>query len=112
MINVIARVVAREYWENVADNLSKAGWSLGRISAVDSRGRRSGLLTRMGAGKRYIVRADEKLTVFLEGESAIAKDQHSNRHRRALPTANRNLCFTHFGENEGMFSDFCSDFAV
>ena len=39
MINVIARVVAREYWENVADNLSKAGWSWGRVSAVDSKGR-------------------------------------------------------------------------
>jgi hypothetical protein len=39
MINVIARVVAREYWENVADNLSKAGWSYGYVSAVDSHGR-------------------------------------------------------------------------
>jgi hypothetical protein len=29
MINVIARVVAREHWEIIADKLSKAGWELG-----------------------------------------------------------------------------------
>ena len=39
MINVIARAVAREHWENVADNLKKAGWSWGCVSAIDSNGR-------------------------------------------------------------------------
>jgi hypothetical protein len=28
-----------KYWEIIADNLSKAGWSWGCVSAVDSRGR-------------------------------------------------------------------------
>jgi len=28
-----------KYWEIIADNLSKAGWSWGCLSAVDSRGR-------------------------------------------------------------------------
>jgi len=28
-----------KYWEIIADNLSKAGWSLGWVSAVDFRGR-------------------------------------------------------------------------
>jgi hypothetical protein len=28
-----------KYWELVADKLSKAGWSLGWVSAVDSEGR-------------------------------------------------------------------------
>jgi hypothetical protein len=28
-----------KYWEIIADNLSKAGWSLGWVSVVDSRGR-------------------------------------------------------------------------
>jgi len=28
-----------KYWEIIADNLSKAGWSLGYFSAVDSEGR-------------------------------------------------------------------------
>ena len=27
------------YWEIIADNLSKAGWSLGWVSAIDSEGR-------------------------------------------------------------------------
>jgi hypothetical protein len=28
-----------KYWEIIADNLSKAGWSWGCVSAVDARGR-------------------------------------------------------------------------
>jgi hypothetical protein len=35
-----------KYWEIIADNLSKAGWSWGCVSAIDSNGERSGLLTR------------------------------------------------------------------
>jgi hypothetical protein len=31
-------------WEIIADNLSKAGWSWGYVSAIDSNGERSGLL--------------------------------------------------------------------
>jgi hypothetical protein len=27
------------YWEIIADNLSKAGWSWGCVSAIDSNGR-------------------------------------------------------------------------
>jgi hypothetical protein len=33
-------------WEIVADRLSKTGWSLGWVSAVDCQGEQSGLLTR------------------------------------------------------------------
>jgi hypothetical protein len=29
----------KRYWEIIADNLSKAGWSWGCIAAIDSRGR-------------------------------------------------------------------------
>ena len=54
-----------KYWEIVADNLSKAGWSWGCVSAVDSRGRTIFVAYRSD-GKRYIVSADEKLTAFLE----------------------------------------------
>jgi hypothetical protein len=28
-----------KYWESIADNLSKAGWSWGCVSAIDSNGR-------------------------------------------------------------------------
>jgi hypothetical protein len=39
-----------KYWEIIADNLSKVGWSWGCVSAVDSRGAQSGLLTRIETG--------------------------------------------------------------
>jgi len=31
-----ARIQRVKYWEIIADNLSKAGWSWGCVSAVDS----------------------------------------------------------------------------
>jgi hypothetical protein len=55
-------------WEIIADNLSKAGWSLGCVSAVDSEGRTIWIVDAHRDGKRFIVRADEKLTAFLELE--------------------------------------------
>jgi hypothetical protein len=51
-----------KYWEIIADNLKKAGWSLGWVSAVDSEGRTIWIVDAHGYGKRFIVRADEKLT--------------------------------------------------
>jgi hypothetical protein len=33
-----------KYWEIIADNLSKAGWSLGCVSAVDSSGSGQGMI--------------------------------------------------------------------
>jgi hypothetical protein len=38
-----------KYWEIIAANLSKAGWSWGCVSAVDSRGERSSLCMRIAA---------------------------------------------------------------
>jgi hypothetical protein len=61
-----------KYWEIIADNLSKAGWSWGYVSAIDSKGRRIWIAdAHRDDGKRYVVRADEILTAFLELESAI-----------------------------------------
>ena len=61
-----------KYWEIIADNLSKAGWSLGYISAIDSNGRTIWIAdAHRDEGKRFVVRADEKLTAFVELESAI-----------------------------------------
>jgi len=34
--------IASKYWEIIADNLSKAGWSWGCVSALDSHGRQNG----------------------------------------------------------------------
>jgi hypothetical protein len=61
-----------KYWEIIADNLKKAGWSWGCVSVLDSQGRTIWIAdAHRGDGKRYVVRADEKLTEFLELESAI-----------------------------------------
>jgi hypothetical protein len=60
-----------KYWELIADNLSKAGWSLGWVSAIDSNGRTVWIVdAHRDNGKRFVVRADELLTAFLELESA------------------------------------------
>jgi len=58
-------------WEIIADNLSKAGWSLGWVATVDREGRTIWIVDAHGYGKRFIVRADEQLTIFLELEAAI-----------------------------------------
>jgi hypothetical protein len=59
-------------WEIMANNLSKAEWSWGWVSAVDSKGRTIWIAdAHCGDGKRFIVRADEMLTAFLEAERAI-----------------------------------------
>jgi hypothetical protein len=53
--------------ERVADNLSKAGWSWGCVSAVDSQGRTICIVdAHRDDGKRFVLHADEKLTAFLE----------------------------------------------
>ena len=63
-----------KYWEIIADNLSKAGWSWGCVSAVDSNGRTIFIAdAHRDDGKRLVVRADEKLSAFLELELAIRK---------------------------------------
>jgi hypothetical protein len=57
---------------NIGDNLSKAGWSWGCVSAVDSQRRTIWIAdAHRGDGKRFVVHADEKLTAFVELESAI-----------------------------------------
>jgi hypothetical protein len=59
-------------FEIIADNLSRAGCSWGCVSAIDSNGRTIWIAdAHRGEGKRYVVHADEKLTAFLELESAI-----------------------------------------
>jgi hypothetical protein len=62
-----------KYREIIADNLSKAGWSLGWVSALDREGRTVWIVdARRFDGKRFVVRADEILTAFLELEASIA----------------------------------------
>jgi hypothetical protein len=52
-----------KYWEIIARNLKKRGWSLGYVSAVDSERRTIWIAdAHRDDGKRFVVRADEKLT--------------------------------------------------
>jgi hypothetical protein len=51
-----------KYWEIIADNLSKAGWSWGCVSAIDREGRTIWIADAKGDGNRFIVHADEKVT--------------------------------------------------
>ena len=51
-------------WEILANNLSKAGWSWGCVSAVDARGRTIWIAdAHHDDGKRFIVHADEMLSI-------------------------------------------------
>jgi hypothetical protein len=50
----IARV---KYWENIADKLSKGGWSWSDISAIDSCGR-TRVLLKLASGAPFNKRAD------------------------------------------------------
>jgi hypothetical protein len=60
------------HWELIADNLSKAGWSWGCVSAVTREGRIIWVAdAHCDDGKRFVVHADEKLSAFLELERAI-----------------------------------------
>jgi len=61
-----------KYWEIIADNLSKAGWSWGCVSAIDSNGRTIWIAdAHRGDGKRYVVHADEKPSAFVELETSV-----------------------------------------
>jgi hypothetical protein len=52
-----------KYWETVADNFHKAGWSLGWVSALDLERRTIWIVdAHRDDGKRFIVRADQILT--------------------------------------------------
>jgi hypothetical protein len=67
-----SRIPPVKYWELVADKLSKAGCRWGCVSAVDSNGRTIFVVdAHCGDGERFVVHADEKLTAFLELESAL-----------------------------------------
>jgi len=64
------------YWEIIADNPSKAGWSLGCVLVLDSNGRTIWVAdAHCDDGKRCVVHADDKLTAFVELESEIRADR-------------------------------------
>jgi len=61
-----------KYWEIIADRLHDAGWSLGWVSAIDSEGRTIWIVdAHRDDGRRFIVRANEILSAFVELERAV-----------------------------------------
>ncbi len=77
-------------WEIIADRLSKAGWSWGCVLAVDSEGRTIWIVdAHRDDGRRFVVRADEKLTAFLELDSAIGKNSVDTVCRRLAVSRSR-----------------------
>jgi hypothetical protein len=68
-LNGQQKAPSTKYWEIVADNLKKAGWSLGWVSAVDSEGQTIWIAdAHRGDWKRFVVRTDQKLIALLELE--------------------------------------------
>jgi hypothetical protein len=54
-----------KHWEIIADRLTKAGWSLGWVSAIDAQGRTIWIVdAHRDDGRRFVVRADVKLMMF------------------------------------------------
>jgi hypothetical protein len=59
-----------KYWEIIANNLSKAGWSWGYVSAIDSSGRTIWIVdAHRDNGKRFVVHAVTML-------ASIASEHH------------------------------------
>ncbi len=55
-------------------NLSKAGWSWGCVSALDSEGQTIWIVdAHRGDEKRFVVRADQKFTAFVGLEGGICR---------------------------------------
>jgi len=72
-----------EDWEIIAGKPSKAGWSWGCISAIDSNGRPVWIAdAHRDDGKRFVVCADEKLAAFAALESQLAVKGRISRKRR------------------------------
>ena len=62
----------REYWEIIANDLSKAGWACGFVKAINSSGQKAFIASaHRKDGKRFIVRAGKLSTAFVELEAAI-----------------------------------------
>ena len=74
-----------KYWEIIADNLSKAGWSWGWISAVDHGGRTIWIVDAHREGKHFIVRADDILRVLGVGNSNTRVRDQLDLTRNKMP---------------------------
>jgi hypothetical protein len=75
-----------KYWESIACNLSKAGWSWGCVSAIDSNGRTIWIAdAHRDDGKRFVVRPHDKLTAFLKPNLLSRSGDLIALHAREFP---------------------------
>ena len=80
-----------KYWEIIADNLSKAGWSWGVVAAIDCQGRTIWIVNaHRDDGKRSVMRADKRLAAFLELEAAIWRKARARYVRQLSPRPAQN----------------------
>jgi hypothetical protein len=65
-----------KYWEIIADNLSKAGWSWGCVATMDREGRTIFVAdAHRDDGKRFVARADEELRFAIRWQSSTSQRQ-------------------------------------
>ena len=60
-----------KYWETITNKIINAGFSVGLVSAINDDRRTVWIVDADRDKKRFIARADEKLSAFLQLESAI-----------------------------------------
>ena len=72
-----------KYWEIIADNLGKAGWSWGWVSTLE---RRTIWIVdaHRDNGKRLVVHADEKLTGVCRKLNRVFEELRNNAHHNAV----------------------------
>jgi hypothetical protein len=76
-----------KYWEIIADNLSKAGWTWGCVATIDSDGRTIFVAdAHRGDGKRFTVIAGDELTAFLELERVTRNAADSDESGAVIET--------------------------
>ena len=74
-----------KYWEIIVNKIIKAGFSVVWVSALDDYGRTVWTVDAHGYGKRFIIRADEKLTAFVEVEPRNPRRRPLDRHGPSSP---------------------------
>jgi hypothetical protein len=58
-------------WEMIADNLKQTGWTLDCVGTVDTQGRTIWIVDAYRDRNRFVMRAYDKLTAFVELERAV-----------------------------------------
>jgi hypothetical protein len=94
-------------WEIIVDNFSKAGWSWGRVWAIDCNGGTIWIAdAHRDDGKRFVVHADELLTAFVELEREVLTVTF---YLESIgPGTNRPECFLFFTRYGSLKSPACS----